>query len=67
MKKRTVFIEADLIQRSLEEGKKQTPEEIREILIKASAGKGLEPREAAILLQIEEEALCAEMFRPPGR
>ena len=62
MKNRTVFIEADLIQRSLEEGKRRTTEEIREILIKASAGKGLEPREAAILLQIEEEALCGEMF-----
>ena len=67
MKKPNMFIEADLIQRSLEEGREKSPEEIREILKKASAGKGLEPREAAILLQGEDGAISAEMFQTARR
>jgi 2-iminoacetate synthase len=62
-KNRKGFIAADSIRRSLEEGKRRTPEEIRDGLAKAAAGEGLDPREAAALLQIEEEPLLAEMFR----
>jgi 2-iminoacetate synthase len=67
MKKQTMFIEADRIRRSLEETQNASREEIRGILTKAEAGKGLEPREAAALLQIEEGGLCAEMFRAARR
>lgn len=42
-----MFIEADSIPRSREEGKKRSPEEIRGILAKAAGGKSLEPGEAA--------------------
>jgi 2-iminoacetate synthase len=63
MKKESVFIEAESIWRSLEEGKKRTPEEIRDILVQAAAGQGLEPAAAAALLQIEEGGLLAETFR----
>jgi 2-iminoacetate synthase len=58
-----VFIEAEAIERSLEEGSNRPPEEVRDILAKAAAGQGLTAAEAAVLLQIEEGGLLAELFR----
>jgi 2-iminoacetate synthase len=63
MAQRTNFINETGIYRQIEKGKNRSPEDIRAILQKASEGKGIDPPEAAALLQVENPSLIGEMFQ----
>ena len=56
-------IDETLIQRQLEESRGRSEEEILDILMKAKEAKGLEPGEAAALLQVEEPLLLRKVFQ----
>lgn len=61
------FVEATVIEKWLETGARATPGQIRDILSKAETAQGLQPDEAACLLQIEEEDVLAEMLEVAHR
>ena len=63
MIQRENFIDERRIHQHLEEGKGKSAEEIREVLHKAGEGKGIDPPEAAALLQVENPSLIGEMFQ----
>jgi len=63
MKQRENFIDERRIRQHLEEGRGKSAEEIRKILQKAGEGKGIDPPEAASLLQMENPSLIGEMFQ----
>jgi 2-iminoacetate synthase len=56
-------IDEDRIYRNLEGGKGKSREEVLAILEKAQEAKGLEPEEAAVLLQAEDPGLRGEIFQ----
>jgi len=55
-------IDERLIQEELQAGREKPREEILAILAKAGEGKGIEPQEAAALLQVEDPDLLVEIF-----
>ncbi len=57
------FINDEQINTMLEEGKKASPEQIRDIIERARAAKGLTPQEVAILLQNEDQELLDLMYQ----
>ncbi len=63
MREKIAVIDEGLIERQLEAGKKNSKGKILDILAKARAAKGLEPDEAAALLQVNDRALKDEIFR----
>jgi 2-iminoacetate synthase len=56
-------IDEALIHRLLEEGRNKPKEEILDILARAKKARGLEPAEAAALLQVEDPYLLREIFQ----
>ncbi len=61
-----MFIKHDQIERTLSEAKNPTQDEVRAILRKARMKEGLSELEVAKLLQVEDEAMLAEIFRVAG-
>lgn len=57
------FIDDQYLWSLLEANREVPPERIREIIAKARRAKGLEPAEAAALIQTRDEGLRQEMFR----
>ena len=63
MGEKIAVIDEGLIERQLEAGKKDSKGKILDILAKAGGAKGLEPDEAAALLQVNDRDLMEEIFR----
>ena len=63
MGKAAEVIDEGRIQRDLEAGRSKSREEVLACLKKAGEAKGLEPEEAAALLQVEDPDLRGEVFR----
>lgn len=61
-----MFIDHEYIESLLEEGKKATKENIQNVLDKAKCKKGLEHKDIAMLLQIEDEEQLKELFQIAG-
>ncbi|WP_346353701.1 [FeFe] hydrogenase H-cluster radical SAM maturase HydG [Azotosporobacter soli] len=61
------FINNEAIETLLQAGKNATPQDVKAILAKAEAAKGLTPEEASILLHLEDETLLAELYAVAGR
>jgi 2-iminoacetate synthase len=59
----TRFIDEERIQRQLESGRGKPKEEVLAILAKAGEARGIEPEEAAALLQAEDSDVVEEIFR----
>jgi 2-iminoacetate synthase len=62
MSEKINIIDEELIHRELEAGRGKSKEEILEIVAKGREAKGIEPREAAALLQVEEPELTEKIF-----
>ena len=60
-------IDEELIQKNLEAGRNRPRGEILDILTKAKKAKGLEPEEAAALLQVEDPDLVRKIFQSARR
>ena len=67
MSEKIKIIDEELIQRQLEAGRGKSREEILEIVAKAEKAKGIEPEEAAALLQMEDPELIEEIFQAARR
>ena len=65
--KQAHFIDDALINQYLEEGKRAGAKQAEEIIEKASLCKGLEPREAAVLLHVEDPELLEKMYAVAGK
>jgi 2-iminoacetate synthase len=63
MAEKVKVIDEELIQKNLEAGRNRLRGEILDILTKAKKAKGLEPEEAAALLQVEDPDLVREIFQ----
>jgi 2-iminoacetate synthase len=57
------IIDEEMIHKQLEEGQGKSKEEVLAILAKTREAKGIEPQEAAVLLQVEDPELIGEIFR----
>lgn len=62
MAERVKVIDEELIHKNLESGRNEPREKNLDILTKAKKAKGLEPEEAAALLQVEDPDLLREIF-----
>ncbi len=62
MAERVRFIEEERIHRNLEAGKGKSREEVLAILAKAMEGGGLEPEEAAGLIQVDHPEILKDVF-----
>ncbi len=60
------FINEERITTLLEEAVNPEPERVRDILAKSLSKERLEPEETAVLLQVEDPELLAEMYRAAG-
>lgn len=63
MSEGTKFIDEELIHRQLESGRERPREEVLAVLAKGREARGIEPEEAAVLLQTENPDLIEEIFR----
>ncbi len=63
MAEKIKVIDEELIYRNLEEGRGKPREVVLGILEKAKEAKGLEPEEAAVLLQTEDPELLGEIYQ----
>ncbi|MGA2957030.1 MAG: [FeFe] hydrogenase H-cluster radical SAM maturase HydG [Thermodesulfobacteriota bacterium] len=63
MAERVKVIDEELIHKNLETGRNEPREKNLDILTKAKKAKGLEPEEAAALLQVEDLDLLREIFQ----
>ncbi len=63
MAEKVRVIDEQRIYENLEGGKRKPPEEVRAILEKAKEAKGLDPEEAAVLLQTEDPDLRGDIFQ----
>ena len=63
MAERAKVIEDEKIQKNLETGKGKSREEIQAILAKAMEARGLEPEEAAALLQVDHPDVLKDIFQ----
>lgn len=61
-----MFINHEYIESLLEESKKATKEDIQKVLDKAKLKKGLEHKDIAILLQVEDKEQLKELFKIAG-
>lgn len=67
MSEKIKIIDEELIQRQLEAGRGKSREEILEVVAKAEKARGIEPEEAAALLQTEDPELIEEIFQAARR
>lgn len=58
----TAFIDEAKIHEWLEKTRNPEPARVREVIAKAREAQGLSPEEAAVLLQVEDDELLAEIF-----
>jgi 2-iminoacetate synthase len=67
MSEKIKIIDEDLIQRQLESGEGKSREEVLEVVAKAEEARGIEPEEAAALLQTENPDLIEPIFQAARR
>ena len=67
MSKKIAFIDEERIHGQLEAGKGKSKEEVLEVVAKAEEARGIEPEEAAALLQTENPDLIEEIFQAARR
>ncbi len=67
MPEKIKVIDEDQIHRQLEAGLNKSKEEVLAIVAKAKEGGGIEPEEAAVLLQTEDPELIEEIFQEARR
>jgi 2-iminoacetate synthase len=63
MSEKKGFIDEERIRRELEAGRDKSKEEVLAIVAKAKEGRGIEPEEAAVLLQVGGPELIGEIFQ----
>jgi 2-iminoacetate synthase len=63
MSSKLKMIDEERIHKQLEDGQGKSKEEVLAIVAKAKEAKGIEPAEAATLLQVEDPALIEEVFQ----